>query len=150
MRMEWTGIGSYAGYEKKQFGNALSLQKTMDKKRKLQKEASGTIKYEPWEEKKRAKSFSLQGTDAESLKKTASEERDEAKTETDIIVKPDGSRVLLMTMSIGGMKTAMSLEISKPTDLPNESRDETDDASGQDWKESEFAEQMTEVSGEYK
>ncbi|MCI8338347.1 MAG: hypothetical protein HFH62_06660, partial [Lachnospiraceae bacterium] len=35
-------------------------------------------------------------------------------------VKPDGSRVLVMTMSIGGMETTMSLEISKPTEAPNE------------------------------
>lgn len=44
----------------------------------------------------------------------------ESETKTEIIVKPDGSRVLVMTMSIGGMETTMSLEISKPTEAPNE------------------------------
>ena len=44
----------------------------------------------------------------------------ESETKTEIIVKPDGSRVLVMTMSIGGMETTMSLEISKPTKAPNE------------------------------
>lgn len=44
----------------------------------------------------------------------------EEKTETNIIVKPDGSRVLVVTMSIGGMETTMSLEISKPTETPTE------------------------------
>lgn len=44
----------------------------------------------------------------------------ESETKTDIIVKPDGSRVLVVTMSIGGMETTMSLEISKPTDTLNE------------------------------
>ncbi|MEY8390704.1 hypothetical protein AALA98_04910 [Lachnospiraceae bacterium 45-W7] len=43
----------------------------------------------------------------------------ESKSKTEIIVKPDGSRVLVMTMSIGGMETTMSLEISKPTNVPN-------------------------------
>ncbi|MDE7183860.1 MAG: hypothetical protein K2O40_05120 [Lachnospiraceae bacterium] len=51
----------------------------------------------------------------------------EAETKTQIIVQPDGSRVLVMTMSIGGMETAMSLEISKPTEAPNEnSKQDTD------------------------
>lgn len=47
-------------------------------------------------------------------------DRQEAETKTEIIAKPDGSRVLVMTMSIGGMETTMSLEISKPTEAPNE------------------------------
>ena len=48
-------------------------------------------------------------------------------TTTDIIVKPDGSRVLVVTISIGGMETTMSLEISKPTEAPNEiSEDDID------------------------
>ena len=46
--------------------------------------------------------------------------KQESESKTDIIVKPDGSRVLVMTMSIGGMETTMSLEISKPTEAPNE------------------------------
>lgn len=54
-------------------------------------------------------------------------DRQESKTKTDIIVRPDGSRVLVMTMSIGGMETTMSLEISKPTEAPNEnSKQDTD------------------------
>lgn len=43
-----------------------------------------------------------------------------SETNTEIIVKPDGSRVLVITMSVGGMETTMSLEISKPTKVPNE------------------------------
>ena len=51
----------------------------------------------------------------------------ESETKTEIIVKPDGSRVLVMTMSIGGMETTMSLEISKPTEALNEnSKQDTD------------------------
>ncbi len=52
----------------------------------------------------------------------------ESETKTKIIVKPDGSRVLVMTMSIGGMETTMSLEISKPTKMPNDhSKQDTTD-----------------------
>ncbi len=43
----------------------------------------------------------------------------QTETDSDIIVKPDGSRVLVVTTNIGGMKTTMSLEISKPTNMLN-------------------------------
>lgn len=55
-------------------------------------------------------------SDEESKQK----DKQESESKTEIIVKPDGSRVLVMTMSIGGMETTMSLEISKPTEAPNE------------------------------
>ena len=51
----------------------------------------------------------------------------ESETKTEIIAKPDGSRVLVMTMSIGGMETTMSLEISKPTEAPNENSEQDTD-----------------------
>ena len=55
------------------------------------------------------------------------EDKQESESKTEIIVKPDGSRVLVMTMSIGGMEITMSLEISKPTEAPNENaKQETD------------------------
>ncbi len=44
----------------------------------------------------------------------------ESETNSEIIVKPDGSKVLVMKISVGGMETDMSLEISKPTKAPNE------------------------------
>ena len=51
-------------------------------------------------------------------------------TKSDIVVKPDGSRVLMVTMNMGGMETTMSMEISKPTDMMNDCRNEnySDDA----------------------
>ncbi len=50
------------------------------------------------------------------------DESDGNKSETDsnIIVKADGSRVLEVTMNIGGTQTTMCLEISKPTNFINE------------------------------
>lgn len=56
----------------------------------------------------------------EESTKRAEEKREEAKTETDVIVKPDGSRVLVMTTHIGSMSATVSLKISEPTDLPND------------------------------
>lgn len=47
----------------------------------------------------------------------------ESTTDTDIIVKADGSRVLVVTTSIAGMTTSRSLKISEPTKMPNESRE---------------------------
>ncbi len=38
---------------------------------------------------------------------------DKAKTESTIIVKPDGTRVLIMTISVGGMETSISIQLSK-------------------------------------
>lgn len=54
----------------------------------------------------------------------AVEDNEETKSKTNIIVKPDGSRVLLITMSFGGMETTMSIEISKPTEMQNSSEQE--------------------------
>lgn len=44
----------------------------------------------------------------------------DTKTSSEIIVRPDGSRVLMITVEIGGMQTAMSLQISEPTDMQND------------------------------
>lgn len=58
----------------------------------------------------------------------------DSNTHSEIIVRPDGSRVLVITMDIAGTQTAMSLQISEPTDMQNDvSRrkdggDETDNA----------------------
>ena len=54
-------------------------------------------------------------------------DKQESESKTDIIVKPDGSRVFVMTVSIGGMETTMSLEISKPTEAPNKNAEHDTD-----------------------
>lgn len=63
----------------------------------------------------------LEEKDTGKTMEKSAEDPEEAQTETDIIVKPDGSRVLVITMNIGGMETTMSLKISEPTDMPNDS-----------------------------
>lgn len=42
---------------------------------------------------------------------------DEQKTDTEIIVKPDGSKIMMTTVRVGGMETVMSMEIAKPTNI---------------------------------
>lgn len=61
---------------------------------------------------------------AKNYKKALEEQKagkteEESETDSKIIVKPDGSRVLVTTVNMGGMKMVTSLEISKPTDLVN-------------------------------
>lgn len=53
-----------------------------------------------------------------------SEEQEDA-TKTEVLVKPDGSRVLVITRNIGGMETTMTLQLSQPTKLPNDSAGES-------------------------
>ena len=81
-------------------------------------EAKDIKEYSKWE-----KYFEERGLEFERIlsdEELEQVDRQESETQTDIIVKPDGSRVLMVTMNIGGMKTTMSLEISKPTEAINE------------------------------
>lgn len=43
------------------------------------------------------------------------ENDEESKTDSEVIVKPDGSRVLVTTTQVGGMEMVMSIKISEPT-----------------------------------
>lgn len=52
---------------------------------------------------------------------------DERRTDSNIIVKPDGSKVLVVTMKIGGMESTMSLKISDPTDFASNEKNEQSD-----------------------
>ncbi|SHL16879.1 hypothetical protein SAMN02745136_04242 [Anaerocolumna jejuensis DSM 15929] len=63
---------------------------------------------------------------------------DNSKTESEIIVKPDGSRVLLITVQVGGMNTAMSIEISKPTDFVNSINNAENEESSNDLTDTNF------------
>ncbi len=75
----------------------------------------GTAGYPAWYETRRADSSKK--ADFEEKVKEAGQK---SETNSEIIVKPDGSKVLVMKISVGGMETNMSLEISKPTKAPNE------------------------------
>ncbi len=77
-------------------------------------------------------------------------DKQESESKTDIIVKPDGSRVLVMTMSIGGMETTMSLEISKPTEVLNENseHDTDNNMSSDDTGMDAVSDEMSNISTE--
>lgn len=74
--------------------------------------------------------MSIKPTEKIEKKKQQKEERldkepepkqnSQSETDSDIIVKPDGSRVLVVTMNLGGMASTMSLKISDPTSMPND------------------------------
>ena len=45
----------------------------------------------------------------------------EAETRTDIVVRPDGSKVLMITVTVGGQEAVTSVELAKPMkgDIPS-------------------------------
>lgn len=60
--------------------------------------------------------------DGEPAAGSARDVEEESESETEILVKPDGTRILVTKLKIGGMVTTMSLKISEPTDLPNDAK----------------------------
>ena len=63
-----------------------------------------------------------------SVKESSEEKSDDKKdmpeegeTRTEIVVRPDGSKVLMITVSVGGQEAVTSVELAKPTggDIPS-------------------------------
>lgn len=54
-------------------------------------------------------------------------QEEESGTDSNIVVKPDGSKVLVVTMKIGGMESTMSIKISDPTDFASNGENEQSD-----------------------
>ena len=63
-----------------------------------------------------------------SVKESAEEKSDDKKdmseeeeTRTEIVVRPDGSKVLMITVTVGGQAAVTSVELAKPTgeDIPS-------------------------------
>lgn len=71
-----------------------------------------------------------------SGRKKWDQETEQPKTQSQVIVKSDGSRVLLVTTNFGGMQTTMSLEICKPTALQSNVPEEMQDIEGEMSQES--------------
>lgn len=139
MNMKEIGaIGYPVGYGSESRGKIISDTKYMEKKEEKicqQRPACQMPLMDLYNMMKKEKKISNPkeaDVQKEEVEKNIEGEKDNSKTDADIIVKPDGSRVLVVTMSIGGMETTMSLEISKPTEMPNESREEYNGDSGQD------------------
>lgn len=58
-----------------------------------------------------------QADSARQKEKSKEGDSDEKKTDTEIIVKPDGSKIMMTTILVGDMETVMSMEIAKPTNI---------------------------------
>lgn len=59
--------------------------------------------------------------EAKDIKKSKTKEEEEDDSSLQIVVKPDGSRVLIITQKVGDMETSTSIKISEPTYMPNDS-----------------------------
>lgn len=81
---------------------------------------------------------------AQSRQKETDQEK--SKVETDIQVRPDGSRVLVMTRTAGGMAVTTSIELSKPTDMPNEAAEAVTDKEA--WSVPDISDLSTQLFGE--
>lgn len=57
----------------------------------------------------------------ESSKQEEDSKEEESKTDTQILVRPDGSRVLLIKVMVAGMETTVSLKLSEATKMQNDS-----------------------------
>ncbi len=75
--------------------------------------------------------FAEEMKEAEELRKaeeTKDEERtqEESKSDSEIITRPDGSKVLMITNQIGGMQTVTSIKLSEPTPFQNDYKELSD------------------------
>lgn len=81
-----------------------------------------------WTEKELEQGFLFDGSETERPEEN--EQLKETETKSDIIINTDGSRVLVLTIRVGSMEITTSIEISKPTKLPNENGIEDEEDNG--------------------
>ena len=84
--------------------------------------------YTPYQSNKNIKYFAgfMKNEDGSLTQKTAEEDGkkgmpEEEETRTEIVVRPDGSKVLMITVTVGGQEAVTSVELAKPTggDIPS-------------------------------
>lgn len=78
-----------------------------------------------------SQSFAEEMKEAKETKKaekTEDEERtqEKSKSDTEIITRPDGSKVLMITNQIGGMQTVTSIKLSGPNPFQNDYKELSD------------------------
>ncbi len=76
-------------------------------------------------EKTASQSFAEEMKEAE---KTEDEEKaqEELKSDSEIITRPDGTKVLMITNQIGGMQTVTSIKLSEANPFPNDYKELSD------------------------
>lgn len=65
------------------------------------------------------KNTDVENVNAEHTYSERENDKSDSETESEIIVRADGSKVLMMTTHIGGAETMMSIQISGPAELQN-------------------------------
>ncbi|MCI8370846.1 MAG: hypothetical protein HFI75_00330 [Lachnospiraceae bacterium] len=79
----------------------------------------------------------VQNTDKGQEQQTGAEQALDAESggDSQIVVRPDGSRILVVTTKIGDMETTMSIELSKPTQIENDTKDSNDEKAEEEERE---------------
>ena len=75
----------------------------------------GYLKYQKWMQDM----FDFMDTTKD---KKSTDKEEKAQTKSDIIVNADGSRNLMLETMLGGIKSVMNIQLSKPTDRMNQSQ----------------------------
>lgn len=70
-----------------------------------------------FKEVKREKKLQINEEEKKEEKEKSFSIDKQTKTDSQVIVKPDGSRVLFVTVNIGGMQRAMAIKLSEPNEL---------------------------------
>ena len=78
-----------------------------------------------------SQSFAEEMKEAEETKKaekTKDEEKvpEESKSDSEVITRPDGSKVLMITNQIGGMQTVTSIKLSEANPFQNDYKEPSD------------------------
>ena len=134
---------SKSAVHNKPFQDVVKLEERIVKQNKVQDQLESLRGQATLEEDKSA---------SESSKHKEDSTEEESKTDTQILVRPDGSRVLLIKVMVAGMETTMSLKLSEATKMQNDSHSQEQESvqgSGEEHLEiAEMAEEM--ADGELK
>ncbi len=103
---------SKSAVHNKPFQDVVKLEERIVKQNKVQDQLESLRGQATLEEDKSA---------SESSKQKEDLAEEESKTDTQILVRPDGSRVLLIKVMVAGMETTMSLKLSEATKMQNDS-----------------------------
>ncbi len=112
---------SKSAVHNKPFQDVAKLEERIVKQNKVQDQLESLRGQATLEEDKSA---------SESSKQKEDLAEEESKTDTQILVRPDGSRVLLIKVMVAGMETTMSLKLSEATKMQNDSHSQEQESVG--------------------
>lgn len=112
---------SKSAVHNKPFQDVVKLEERIVKQNKVQDQLESLRGQATLEEDKSA---------SESSKQKEDLAEEGSKTDTQILVRPDGSRVLLIKVMVAGMETTMSLKLSEATKMQNDSHSQEQESVG--------------------